>query len=69
MVELTGWYETEQGAVLIDVEGETLAHCIEECIRMDEDFGHTDFEVSLFDGEEHRDVTRLVYRMITCYDG
>jgi hypothetical protein len=44
---LTGWYETDNGAVMLDESGHCLADIVAQLQRVDEDFGHTDMELEL----------------------
>jgi hypothetical protein len=70
-VVLTGWYETEQGATLVDETGENLNEIVCRLVESDvENFGHTDMELELHlpDGEVKL-VEHLVHRMVTCHDG
>ena len=68
-VILTGWYEIETGAVMIDETGDNLNEIVCRLTERDEDFGHTDMELELHlpDGEI-KCVEDLVYRMVTCHD-
>ena len=65
MLRLTGWYETEYGANMVDVQGNNLHACVQHCMLEDEDFGHTDMELEI-SGEDGvaKDVTMFVHRMI-----
>lgn len=47
MYILTGWYETENGAVMLDESGRCLSDIVARLQRRDEDFGHTDMELEL----------------------
>ena len=47
MYILTGWYETENGAVMLDESGSCLSDIVARLQRRDEDFGHTDMELEL----------------------
>ena len=51
-VILTGWYETDNGAVMLDETGSSLNEIVCRLQRRDRDFGHTDMEleVNLPDG-------------------
>ena len=42
---LTGWYEVEMGAGLVDVYGKSLEDCVRKLVAKDLDFGHTDCEL------------------------
>jgi len=44
---LTGWYETDNGAVMLDESGHCLADIVAQIQFRDEDFGHTDMELEL----------------------
>lgn len=69
-VILTGWYEDEQGAVMLDETGENLNEIVCRLVENDpENFGHTDMELELHmpDGEI-KCVEHIVQRMVTCYD-
>ena len=69
-VILTGWYETEEGAVMLDETGANLNEIVCRLMENDvENFGHTDMELELHlpDGEI-KCVESLVQRMVTCYD-
>jgi len=47
-VILTGWYEKECGAIILDETGESLSDIVARLIKRDpEDFGHTDMELEL----------------------
>jgi|TARA_B110000483_G_C17823095_1_gene399724 hypothetical protein len=65
MLRLTGWYETEYGANMVDVQGNNLYACVQHYMLEDEDFGHTDMELEI-SGEDGvaKDVTMFVHRMI-----
>ena len=47
MLRLTGWYETEYGANMVDVQGNSLYACVQHYVLEDEDFGHTDMELEI----------------------
>ena len=69
-VILTGWYETDEGAVMLDETGANLNEIVVRLVQNDvENFGHTDMELELHlpDGEV-KCVEMLVQRMVTCYD-
>jgi len=42
---LTGWYETDNGTVMLDESGHCLSDIVAQLQRVDEDFGHTDMEL------------------------
>ena len=69
MKELNGWYESDHGALLIEMPAKTLLNAVVKMREMDADFGHTDMELELHlpDGEI-KCVEDLVYRMVTCHD-
>lgn len=47
-VIVTGWYETENGAVMLDETGESLSDVVARLIKRDsENFGHTEMELEL----------------------
>ena len=47
-VIVTGWYETENGAVMLDETSESLSHVVARLIKRDsENFGHTEMELEL----------------------
>ena len=46
-VILTGWYETDNGAVMLDETGSSLNEIVCRLQRMDSDFGHTDMELEV----------------------
>lgn len=69
-VVLTGWYEVEEGVVMLDETGANLNEIVVRLVQNDvENFGHTDMELELHlpDGEI-KCVESLVRRMVTCYD-
>ena len=61
MTELEGWFETENGLEQFLVEASSLEAAGLEMIDYDQDFGHTDMEMT-WDG---KDVTKQVYSMVT----
>ena len=61
MTELEGWFETETGLEQFLVEASSLEAAVLEMIDYDQDFGHTDMEMT-WDG---KDVTKQVYSMVT----
>lgn len=61
MTELEGWFETENGLEQFLIEASSLEAAVLEMIDYDQDFGHTDMEMT-WDGE---DVTKQVYSMVT----
>ena len=52
---IDGWYETETSAVQFQVEGKDLEECLEIAMKLDDDFGDTDMEVT---DDEGNDITR-----------
>ena len=46
-VILTGWYETDNGAVMLDETGSSLNEIVCRLQRRDSDFGHTDMELEV----------------------
>mgnify|MGYP003130246118 FL=1 len=46
-VILTGWYETDNGAVMLDETGSSLSEIVCRLQSMDSDFGHTDMELEV----------------------
>ena len=44
---LTGWYETDNGVVMLDESGHCLSDIVAQLQRVDEDFGHTDMGLEL----------------------
>jgi len=46
-VILTGWYETDNGAVMLDETGSSLNEIVCRLQRKDSDFGHTDMELEV----------------------
>ena len=61
MPELEGWFETENGLEQFLIEASSLEAAVLEMIDYDQDFGHTDMEVTWDD----KDVTKQVYSMVT----
>lgn len=61
MTELEGWFETENGLEQFLIEALSLEAAVLEMIDYDQDFGHTDMEMT-WDG---KDVTKQVYSMVT----
>ena len=60
MKELNGWYESDHGALLIEMPAKTLLNAVVKMREMDADFGHTDMEVNW--GDEC--VTQLIYTLL-----
>ena len=47
-VVLTGWYETDEGVVMLDETGANLNEIVVRLVQNDvENFGHTDMELEL----------------------
>jgi len=61
MTELEGWFETENGLEQFLIEASSLEAAVLEMIDYDQDFGHTDMEMT-WGG---KDVTKQVYSMVT----
>ena len=62
---LTGWYETDNGAVMLDESGHCLADIVAQIQFRDEDFGHTDMELELhLPSGSVKCVEDTVYRLI-----
>ena len=62
---LTGWYETDNGVVMLDESGHCLSDIVEQLQRVDEDFGHTDMELELhLPNGEIKTVEETVARMV-----
>jgi hypothetical protein len=62
---LTGWYETDNGAVMLDESGHCLADIVAQIQFRDEDFGHTDMELELhLPSGNVKCVEDIVYRLI-----
>jgi len=62
---LTGWYETDNGAVMLDESGHCLSDIVAQLQRNDEDFGHTDMELELhLPNGEIKTVEETVARMV-----
>ena len=64
-VILTGWYEKECGAIILDETGESLSDIVARLIKRDpEDFGHTDMEVNWGTLEDYEDVGSIIYKLL-----
>lgn len=62
---LTGWYETDNGVIMLDESGHCLAGIVAQLQRTDEDFGHTDMELELhLPNGEIKEVEKLVAQMV-----
>jgi hypothetical protein len=59
MPEMDGWFETENGIEPFLIKALSLEAAVLEMIDYDQDFGHTDMEVTWDD----KDVTKQVYSM------
>ena len=46
-VILTGWYETDNGVVMLDETGSSLNEIVCRLQRRDSDFGHTNMELEV----------------------
>ena len=46
-VILTGWYETDNGVVMLDETGSSLNEIVCRLQSKDSDFGHTDMELEV----------------------
>ena len=46
-VILTGWYEADNGVVMLDESGSSLNEIVCRLQRKDSDFGHTDMELEV----------------------
>ena len=46
-VILTGWYETDNGVVMLDETGSSLNEIVCRLQRKDSDFGYTDMELEV----------------------
>ena len=67
ILTLTGWYEVEQGAMPVHMEGFDLRELVLRLMNSDpENFGHTDMELDLYTGHDgiDEDVTEQVYTMV-----
>jgi hypothetical protein len=51
---IDGWYETETGVAQFQVDGKDLEECLEIAMKLDDDFGDTDMEVT---DDEGNDIT------------
>jgi hypothetical protein len=62
---LTGWYETDNGAVMLDESGHCLADIVAQIQFRDEDFGHTDMELELhLPSGNVKCIEDIVYRLV-----
>jgi hypothetical protein len=59
MPEMDGWFETENGIEPFLIKALSLEAAVLEMIDYDQDFGHTDMEITWDD----KDVTKQVYSM------
>jgi hypothetical protein len=59
MPEMDGWFETENRLEPFLIKASSLEAAVLEMIDYDEDFGHTDMEITWDD----KDVTKQVYSM------
>jgi len=60
MSELEGWFETENGIEPFLIEASSLEAAVLDMIEYNEDFGHTDMEITW----DEEDVTKQVYSMV-----
>jgi len=60
MPEMDGWFETENGLEPFLIEASSLEAAVLEMIEYNEDFGHTDMEITW----DEEDVTKQVYSMV-----
>ena len=61
---LCGWYETEFGLEVFEVEGLDLEACVAQVRHDSDDFGHTDMELNGGVGTPDYDVTSKVIEMV-----
>ena len=61
---LCGWYETEFGMEVFEVEGLDLEACVAQVSHDCEDFGHTNMELNGGYGTPDYDVTSKVIEMV-----
>jgi hypothetical protein len=61
---LCGWYETEFGLEVFEVEGLDLEACVTQVRHDSDDFGHTDMELNGGYGTPDYDVTSKVIEMV-----
>lgn len=61
---LNGWYESDHGALLIEMPAKTLLNAVVKMREMDADFGHTDMEVNWGTVEDFECVTQLIYTLL-----
>ena len=64
MRELNGWYESDHGALLIEMPAKTLLNAVVKMREMDADFGHTDMEVNWGTLEDYEDVGSIIYKLL-----
>jgi hypothetical protein len=63
--KLTGWYEGDHGAILVNEQGFCLSAIVARMQMMDNDFGHTDMELELeLPTGVVKDINPLVGRMV-----
>ena len=60
MRELDGWFETENGLEPFLIKASSLEAAVLDMIEYNEDFGHTDMEITW----DEEDVTKQVYSMV-----
>lgn len=65
-ITLTGWYETDEGYLMLHIEGHDLLSLVRRLREADpENFGYTDMELEVCDGiGDVTDVTDQVYIMV-----
>jgi hypothetical protein len=63
---IDGWYETETGVAQFQVEGKDLEECLEIALKLDDDFGDTDMEVT---DDEGNDITRELLNLYEVKQG
>ena len=61
---LCGWYETEFGLEVFEVEGLDLEACVAEVSHDSDEFGHTYMELNGGVGTPDYDVTSKVIKMV-----
>jgi hypothetical protein len=67
ILTLAGWYEVEEGAMPVNMEGFDLREIVLRLMSFDpENFGHTDMELELYTGFDgiYENVTDQVYTMV-----
>ena len=64
MRSLNGWYESDHGALLIEMPAKTLLNAVVKMREMDADFGHTDMEVNWGTLDDYEDVGSIIYKLL-----